>query len=290
MRTIKIGRGSNNHVVVDDPNEQVSRLHAEVRLYRDGRITLVDRSSNGTWVNGLRLDKDKEYPISQRDRVVLAHIFQLDWNLVLDPRIATGGRNVATNFLRDAGSLVDEMADISGFRHGIQTLWSIVVGGAARIVHLAGDNQIPKREILGYFGVGLTAAVIVFSKAMYWWEEFQTTHGGGSDISELTVDIGVSIALALFTFMLAVVNYRVFKWLSTSGRRWQHYFRVYCYTAGTYFWLVTISLMPALSCRIILGKDNPFFGFLSYWSIALVLLCTLWAIGAWIIVNIRFWD
>jgi len=54
-QTIRIGRGSQNDIVLEDPGKGVSRNHAEIR-FDGGRYTLVDLGSqNGIWVAGTRV-------------------------------------------------------------------------------------------------------------------------------------------------------------------------------------------------------------------------------------------
>jgi len=51
-RDLRIGRGTDNDVVLDEPSRSVSRHHAELR-YEAGRYVLIDlNSQNGTWVGG----------------------------------------------------------------------------------------------------------------------------------------------------------------------------------------------------------------------------------------------
>lgn len=55
-RTIQIGRGPGNDIVLSDPNSGVSRTHAELR-FRNGRCVVVDlQSQNGTFLNGERIE------------------------------------------------------------------------------------------------------------------------------------------------------------------------------------------------------------------------------------------
>ena len=54
-RTLQIGRGPGNDVVLADASQGVSRTHAELR-FRNGRSVIVDlQSQNGTWLNGQRV-------------------------------------------------------------------------------------------------------------------------------------------------------------------------------------------------------------------------------------------
>jgi hypothetical protein len=55
-RTVQIGRGPGNDVVLSDPDSGVSRTHAELR-FRNGRCVIVDlQSQNGTFLNGERIE------------------------------------------------------------------------------------------------------------------------------------------------------------------------------------------------------------------------------------------
>jgi predicted component of type VI protein secretion system len=54
-QTVRIGRGAQNDIILEDPGKGVSRNHAELR-FEDGRYTLVDlQSQNGIWVSGERV-------------------------------------------------------------------------------------------------------------------------------------------------------------------------------------------------------------------------------------------
>ncbi len=54
-KTVRIGRGTQNDLVLEDPGKGVSRNHAEIR-FDGGRYTLVDLGSqNGIWVSGSRV-------------------------------------------------------------------------------------------------------------------------------------------------------------------------------------------------------------------------------------------
>ena len=52
--TLRLGRGTDNDIVLDDPGKSVSRDHAEIR-YEHGQYIIVDLGSqNGIWVSGVR--------------------------------------------------------------------------------------------------------------------------------------------------------------------------------------------------------------------------------------------
>ncbi len=54
---IRIGRGDDNDIILEDPSRSISRFHAEIVLNPDGRSILTDlKSANGTFVNEQILD------------------------------------------------------------------------------------------------------------------------------------------------------------------------------------------------------------------------------------------
>ncbi len=66
----RIGRSSNNDLTVRDPS--VSRRHAELRLQRDGVITIHDLSSmNGVYLNNKRI---RNAPLSEGDKIDLGDL------------------------------------------------------------------------------------------------------------------------------------------------------------------------------------------------------------------------
>ena len=83
MKIITIGRGENSHILIDNP--MVSRQHALLKIKDNGKMTIVDKSSNGTSINGSRIKPDRETPVSRRDVVTFAGVSQLDWKDVPDP-------------------------------------------------------------------------------------------------------------------------------------------------------------------------------------------------------------
>ena len=56
-RQLKIGRGPQNDIVLDDPEKAVSRFHAEVRREGDDYVFIDLNSQNGTWVDAQRIDR-----------------------------------------------------------------------------------------------------------------------------------------------------------------------------------------------------------------------------------------
>ncbi len=86
MNVYSIGRDPACNIVINDNTDVVSRRHAILNVYPSGKMTIVDQSHNGTYVNGIRISQNVPVPVTRKDNVSLAHVARLDWNLVPNPR------------------------------------------------------------------------------------------------------------------------------------------------------------------------------------------------------------
>lgn len=78
METIKIGRGSNNDIVIKD--DVVSTNHAIIKVSDFGEVTIEDlNSKNGTFVNGKRITKAV---LTSSSTVVLGN-HSIDWKQII---------------------------------------------------------------------------------------------------------------------------------------------------------------------------------------------------------------
>lgn len=77
-----IGRDKSCDIVIPDNTDNISRLHATIRVGSNGKIYLMDQSLNGTYVNGIKISSNVEIPITRNDIVSFAHIYNLDWNQI----------------------------------------------------------------------------------------------------------------------------------------------------------------------------------------------------------------
>ena len=77
-----IGTETDNEIVISDPSHHVSRYHAILKIKPNGKLYIFDQSTNGTYVNGVKVKPGVDYPISTSDTISLSHSYQLDWNRV----------------------------------------------------------------------------------------------------------------------------------------------------------------------------------------------------------------
>lgn len=77
-----IGRDEGCDIVIPDSTDVISRLHATIRVESNDKIYLTDQSRNGTYINGMKMSSNVEIPVSRKDVISLAHIYELDWSLV----------------------------------------------------------------------------------------------------------------------------------------------------------------------------------------------------------------
>lgn len=81
-KSFTIGRDSQNDIVVMDPSDLVSRLHATLKVDSKGHYKIVDQSTNGTYVNGIRIEKYVDVPVTRKDDITFASVASLDWDEV----------------------------------------------------------------------------------------------------------------------------------------------------------------------------------------------------------------
>ena len=76
---ISIGRGGDDVPVnvALYTNDEVSREHLRVRRDNAGRFLIVDKSMNGTWLNGKRLPRGREESLPQRAEICVAEVITL---------------------------------------------------------------------------------------------------------------------------------------------------------------------------------------------------------------------
>lgn len=82
MKTYTIGRDLGCDIVINDNTDVVSRRHAVLNVGSAGKMTITDLSSNGTYVNGIKIAPNVPFPVSRKDTVSFAHVANLDWDII----------------------------------------------------------------------------------------------------------------------------------------------------------------------------------------------------------------
>lgn len=83
MNVYNIGRDETwSDIVIDDQSNYTSNHHAVLKATKGDKFTIVDCSTNGTYVNGVRIEPNVEVPVTRKDTVSFAHVATLDWNIV----------------------------------------------------------------------------------------------------------------------------------------------------------------------------------------------------------------
>lgn len=90
MKTISIGRDESCDIVIIDKTNVVSRKHAVITIDNFGKMSITDYSSNGTYINGIKMSENVPVPITRKDIVSFAHASELNWDFVPNVR----GRNI----------------------------------------------------------------------------------------------------------------------------------------------------------------------------------------------------
>jgi len=82
IKQFTIGRGDECQIRIQDQSQRVSRNHATIKIYESGKMFIIDQSSNGTWVNGVKISQNVEYPIKRGDSISFAHVVELNWEQI----------------------------------------------------------------------------------------------------------------------------------------------------------------------------------------------------------------
>lgn len=115
MKVYSIGREQGCDILINDRTDVISRRHATLNVETFGKMTIVDQSTNGTYVNGIRISPNVPVPVTRKDNISFAHVARLDWNLV--PK---GG----TDYLKWAAIGVFSLLLIIGIAFGVNKFFA----------------------------------------------------------------------------------------------------------------------------------------------------------------------
>lgn len=108
MKAYSIGRDQACDIVINDNTDVISRRHAILNVSPSGKMTIVDQSHNGTYVNGIRISANVPVPVTRKDNISFAHISRLDWNMIPKPTsgLVYGAIAAVTVIVLGAGAFV----------------------------------------------------------------------------------------------------------------------------------------------------------------------------------------
>ncbi len=84
-----IGTAADNRIVIADTTNYISRYHAIVTLDSTGMYYIKDISTNGTYVNGVKIKSKVEKIVTSNDNISFANEKSLDWSLIVSSEKAT---------------------------------------------------------------------------------------------------------------------------------------------------------------------------------------------------------
>lgn len=88
MKTIySIGRDPGCDIYLYDDKNVISRNHAILKIGKGGKYFISDQSMNGTYINGIKVTPGVQVPVTRKDVITFAHVSELDWNLIPDPKM-----------------------------------------------------------------------------------------------------------------------------------------------------------------------------------------------------------
>lgn len=96
MKVYSIGRDTACDICINDSTDVISRRHAILNVTPTGKMTIVDQSHNGTYVNGIRISPNVPVPVTRKDSISFAHVARLDWNRV--PKSGTAVKYAVIGF------------------------------------------------------------------------------------------------------------------------------------------------------------------------------------------------
>ena len=147
MKLIVIGRNPQEATLLIN-SDYVSGYHAELILLDNGDMYLVDKSTNGTILNGVRMTPGKEYQVHRGDNVIIADT-PLNWNEVPDIVIPSNVKKIISIGSHYTNNIKLSGINVSRFHATIRQLtdgkWEIC--DHSKNGTTINGNRIPKDKI-----------------------------------------------------------------------------------------------------------------------------------------------
>lgn len=85
MKVYSIGREIGCDIMINDSTDVISRRHAVLNVSPSGKMTIIDQSHNGTYINGIRISSNVPVPVTRKDSISFAHVAPLNWDQIPNP-------------------------------------------------------------------------------------------------------------------------------------------------------------------------------------------------------------
>jgi pSer/pThr/pTyr-binding forkhead associated (FHA) protein len=82
VKQYTIGRDDECLIRIQDNTQRVSRSHATLKVSGNGKMFIADHSSNGTFVNGVKIASNIDFPVKRGDTISFANTVELNWKLI----------------------------------------------------------------------------------------------------------------------------------------------------------------------------------------------------------------
>lgn len=158
VKQYTIGRGDDCQVRIQDNSQRVSRKHATLKITDKGKMFITDHSSNGTFVNGVKITPNVDFPVKRGDNISLAHAVDFDWAQIPRPSskilfyilavlvIAGIGVSVFLYINKPCPSTKDDGKIIQDSLELLQKERQKMIDDSIRIVKIVQDSLNKKKE------------------------------------------------------------------------------------------------------------------------------------------------
>lgn len=284
-----IGRAPDNKIIFND--DSVGRYHAELHISSSGAIHIIDlNSTNGTKVNGIKITPNAKHLVNRGDKVIFATT-ALNWNKIPNYQMTAIENEVvqppsAARF--NDGILTDFAGKVSGTKdrfRSIKHFFSLMENTSDKIVALSTNPSETKFDAVEFFTIGM--GFYLFNAYFL----FGIVNDVGNE-NFLLPDFIMSIILALFIFLVALLNYNLFKLMTETQKRWSNYFNAWLAFSGyTFigFSFITFPFVLIFFFDKSLWHDTNKIIFTLCLSVN-AFYCLVWIPLIWIKMNKKFWE
>ena len=109
MKALSIGREQGCDIVINDSTDVISRRHAILNISSSGKITIVDQSRNGTYVNGIRISQNVPVPVTRKDIISFDNMLEMGVKVIF-AKDGTDAMDPALYLTEEENAVIGEWA------------------------------------------------------------------------------------------------------------------------------------------------------------------------------------